>query len=118
MNAPNHRTVARLSPHHFLFSMLLALTLMVGGISLAQADEGPVVKGPPVPSLITNTPEEGFALAVKLSQKGVVYTQPDAEVRSGLRGQYANNPDSLIAASQVVAIHFQTIATANNYWKK
>jgi hypothetical protein len=28
------------------------------------------------------------------------------------------NPDSLIAASQVVAIEFQTIAAANNYWRK
>ena len=27
-------------------------------------------------------------------------------------------PDSLIACSQVVAIEFQTIAAANNYWRK
>ena len=33
------------------------------------------------------------------------------------RPVYANNPDSLTLASQVVAIHFQTIAAANNYWQ-
>jgi len=31
---------------------------------------------------------------------------------------YSNNADSLIAASQVVAINFQTVAAANNYWRK
>jgi hypothetical protein len=35
-----------------------------------------------------------------------------------LRPAYAHDPDSLIAASQVIAIHFQTIAAANNYWRK
>lgn len=71
-----------------------------------------------LPSLITETPQEGFALAVTLSQKGVGTTQPDAEVRQGLRGTYAHDPDSLIAASQVIAIHFQTVAAANDYWRK
>ncbi|HBY90147.1 MAG: hexameric tyrosine-coordinated heme protein [Ruoffia tabacinasalis] len=30
---------------------------------------------------------------------------------------YASNPGSLTFASQVVAINFQTVAAANNYWK-
>lgn len=101
-----------------LMSAVVASVLALGMAGLAFADDKPVVKGPPVPSLITNTPEEGFELAVKLSQKGVVYVQPDASVRSGLRDQYANDPNSLIATSQVVAIHFQTVAAANNYWHK
>ncbi|HSH48336.1 MAG TPA: hexameric tyrosine-coordinated heme protein, partial [Halomonas sp.] len=71
-----------------------------------------------LPSLITETPQKGFALAVTLSQKGVGTTQPDADVRQGLRGTYAHDPDSLIAASQVIAIHFQTVAAANDYWRK
>lgn len=71
-----------------------------------------------LPSLITETPQEGFSLAVTLSQKGVGTTQPDASVRQGLRGTYASNPDSLIAASQVIATHFQTVAAANDYWRK
>lgn len=70
-----------------------------------------------LPTLITDTPEEGYDLAVKLARKAVGMTQPDAEIRKKLRPVYASNPDSLTLASQVVAIHFQTIAAANNYWK-
>ena len=69
-------------------------------------------------SLITATPQEGFELAITLSRRGVKYTQPDAEVLHQLRPQYANDPTALTAASQVIAINFQTIAAANNYWKK
>lgn len=36
-------------------------------------------------SLITETPQEGFELAITLARKGVGYTQPSAEVRAGLR---------------------------------
>ena len=68
-------------------------------------------------SLIVATPEEGFQLAIALARKGVTETQPDKEVLKKLRPAYAHDPDSLIAASQVVAIHFQTIAAANNYWR-
>lgn len=68
-------------------------------------------------SLQTNTPEEGFDLAVKLAQKGVKVTQPSVSIRKKLRPKYARNADSLIAASQVIAIHYQTVAAANNYWK-
>ncbi|MDB6140617.1 MAG: Hexameric tyrosine-coordinated heme protein, partial [Verrucomicrobiaceae bacterium] len=31
---------------------------------------------------------------------------------------YAENADSLTAASQVVAINFQTVAAANRYWSR
>lgn len=68
-------------------------------------------------SLKTDSPQEGFELAITLARKGVAYTQPSAEVRDQLRADYANNADSLTMASQVVAIHFQTVAAANNYWK-
>ena len=68
-------------------------------------------------SLITATPQEGFELAITLSRRGVKYTQPDAEVLHKLRPDYANNADSLTAASHVIAVHFQTVAAANNYWK-
>lgn len=69
-------------------------------------------------TLITPGPQEGFELAIKLSRMGVKYTQPSAEVRERLRPQYAENADSLTAASQVVAINFQTVAAANGYWRK
>ncbi|MFU8816006.1 MAG: hexameric tyrosine-coordinated heme protein [Pseudomonadales bacterium] len=39
------------------------------------------------------------------------------EVLHALRPGYAHDADSLIAASQVVAIHFQTVAAANRYWR-
>lgn len=68
-------------------------------------------------SLKTNTAQEGFELAIKLSQKGVEYTQPDLEIRKKLRPKYSKDADSLIAVSHVVATNFQTVAAANNYWK-
>lgn len=68
-------------------------------------------------SLKTNTPQEGFELAIKLSQEGVIYTQPSEAIRKKLRPKYSTNADSLIAVSQVVAINFQTVAAANDYWK-
>ena len=64
-----------------------------------------------LPTLITPDPESGYALAVKL-------TQPSAEVRTRLRPAYESDADALIAVSSVVAINFQTVAAANNYWRK
>lgn len=69
-------------------------------------------------SLKTDTPQQGFELAITLARKGVAYTQPDPAVREKLRPVYSENADSLTAASQVVATHFQTVAAANNYWKE
>lgn len=68
-------------------------------------------------SLITKTPQEGFELAITLSRRGVKYTQPDPAVLHKLRPEYANSPDALTAASHVIAINFQTVAAANNYWR-
>ena len=68
-------------------------------------------------SLITETPEEGFQVAIQLARKGVTSTQPDKEVLFLLRDVYSKDPDALIASSQVIAIHFQTVAAANNYWR-
>ena len=70
-----------------------------------------------LPTLITNTPQEGFELAIKLSRMGVKSTQPDVEVLKKLRPDYSNSADGLTAASQVIAINFQTISAANNYWR-
>lgn len=69
-----------------------------------------------LPTLRTGTPQEGWELAVKMSRVGVKATQPSAEVRDRLRGDYAEKADSLIAASQVIAVNFQTVAAANQYW--
>ena len=69
-------------------------------------------------TLITDTPEEGRALAIVMAQHVIHNIQPDLDVLTCGRMAYSINPDSLIAASQVVAIEFQTIAAANNYWCK
>lgn len=68
-------------------------------------------------SLMTPNPEAGFQLAVKLSRLGVKATQPDMNTLKQLRPKYANDSDALIASSQVIAIHYQTIAAANDYWR-
>lgn len=68
-------------------------------------------------TLITETPEEGFDVAVRLARKGVTNTQPDKDVLFMLRDVYSKDPDALIASSQVIAIHYQTVAEANNYWR-
>ncbi len=70
-----------------------------------------------LPSLITETPEQGFDVAIMLSRMGVKKTQPDDATRSRLRQDYANNADSLTEASHVIAVNFQTLAAANNYWR-
>lgn len=70
-----------------------------------------------LPSLITATPQAGFELAITLSRRGVKYTQPDPEALKEMRPDYANSADALTAASQVIAINFQTVAAANNYWR-
>lgn len=42
-------------------------------------------------SLKTNTPQEGFELAIKLSRMGVKYTQPDMEKLKRGREEYDEN---------------------------
>jgi len=69
-----------------------------------------------LPTLITETPEEGFALAIKLSRMGVKTAQPNDEVRAKLREVYENDADALTAVSHVVAVNFQTVSAANGYW--
>ncbi len=69
-------------------------------------------------TLMTGTPEEGRALAIKLSRLVIKTTQPDEAVRNHMRDIYANDPALLISIGQVVATEFATIAAANNYWRK
>jgi hypothetical protein len=71
-----------------------------------------------LPTLITETPEKGYELALHLSRLAVKFTQPSAEIREQLRKGYAENFNSLIEVSQAVAMNFQTVAAANNYWRK
>jgi hypothetical protein len=68
-------------------------------------------------SLITSTPEDGVALALRLSRMDVTETQSDREVLHAQRPHYSTDADALIAACHVAAVHFQTIAAANDYWR-
>ena len=68
-------------------------------------------------SLITATPEEGRALALKMARLVIKATQPDDDTRKRLRPSYADDPGSLIAIAHVVATEFPTIAAANDYWR-
>lgn len=68
-------------------------------------------------TLITATPEEGRALAFQLARHSVHNIQPDLDALIAGRPAYSHSPDALIAASQVVAIEFATIAAANDYWR-
>lgn len=68
-------------------------------------------------SLLTSSPEEGRALAIKLARLTVKATQPDGVVREKLRPAYAESADSLLAVAHIVATEFATIAAANRYWR-
>ncbi|MGB7894251.1 MAG: hexameric tyrosine-coordinated heme protein [Microcoleus sp.] len=69
-------------------------------------------------SLLTETPEAGRQLAVKMARLIIKMTQPDEEKRKQLREVYGNDAMMLIAVGHVVAIEFATVAAANNYWRK
>ncbi len=70
-----------------------------------------------LPTLETETPEQGYDLAIKLARMAVKKTQPDDNVRAVLRDHYATDANGLVAASHVVATHFATVAAANGYWR-
>ena len=53
----------------------------------------------------------------KIWNPSIAAIQTDAETREKLRSDYANDTAQLIASANVIAIEFQTIAAANNYWK-
>jgi hypothetical protein len=73
--------------------------------------------GVPGGTLITADANEGRALAFTMARHSVHNIQPDLDVLKGGRPVYSTSPDSLIAATQVVAIEFATIAAANDYWR-
>jgi Hexameric tyrosine-coordinated heme protein (HTHP) len=67
--------------------------------------------------LKTDNPQAGLELAVKLSRMAMKMAQPPDDVRSNLRAAYEQDSAQLIATSQLVAAHFQTVAAANNRWR-
>lgn len=100
-------------------SVLIASILAAALVCSPAVNGGEASSEPPdwLASLNTDTPAEGFALAVRLARRGVTATQPDREILMRERRKYAEGGEELIAASHVVAVHFQTIAAANDYWR-
>lgn len=100
-----------------------ALTMAVSLALLMTMQAGVLATDPPPDedaqglSLITETPGEGFAVAVALSRKAITETQPDTDVLHALRPGYAHDADSLIAVSHVIATNYQTVAAANDHWR-
>ena len=68
-------------------------------------------------SLQTDTPQAGFDLAVKLSRVSIKTIQPVDEIRKELRAAYDQDTIQLIASAHVIALNFQTVSAANNYWR-
>ena len=95
-----------------LATLLVALAMLMP--MAIQAEERAEVW---LPSLITDTPQEGFELAIKLSRMGVKSTQSSKEVLFRERAKYSEDGEALMHASEVIAVHFQTVAAANDYWK-
>lgn len=97
-----------------LLPALLTLALASGTAAAQEAAPEPSW----LPSLITETPEDGFALAVVMARRAVTTTQTDRSVLHAARPAYAHDPNSLIQVSGVVAAYFATIAAANEYWRE
>ena len=89
-----------------LLPALLAVALAAGAVTAQEPEPEPSW----LPSLITETPEEGFALAIVMARRAVTTTQRDTTILHALRPAYSHDPDSLIEVSGVVATYFATIA--------
>lgn len=102
---------------HWTIAVLLAGLLAAGTLAAEEPQDSSTTKRDDAFSLITTTPAKGFDLALHLARRAVVATQPDKQVLFDQRPKYSTDAGELIAASHVVAVHFQTIAAANNYWR-
>jgi len=99
-----------------ILSLVFSLLLALAAVTVVLRPE-PASAQTDGLSLITDTPDEGYELAVSLARRGVSTTQPDREVLFSLRDDYATDAGLLIASSRVIAIHFRTIAEANDHWR-
>ena len=70
-----------------------------------------------LPTLNTSTPQEGFELAVKLSRLAIMVSQPCDDDGQGTRPTQRDDASQLIGAAHVIALNFQTIAAANDWWR-
>ena len=70
-----------------------------------------------MPSLITKTPLEGRMLAITIVRKTIGAIQKDADIKQAVREKYQDDPQLLMYATELVAMEFETIAKANDYWR-
>jgi hypothetical protein len=70
-----------------------------------------------LPSLETGSPQEGIELAVKLSRLGMMLSQWSSDMRKESRAAQKYSRAQCIAAAHVIALNFQTIAAANDWWR-
>jgi hypothetical protein len=92
---------------------LASVVMALAGHPAAAQEEGSSW----LPSLLTDTPAEGFDLAVSMAREAVTTTQTDTDVLFALRPNYSRDPQSLIDVSGVVAQYFAIVAEANAYWR-
>jgi hypothetical protein len=70
-----------------------------------------------LPTLNTSTPQEGFELAVKLSRLAMMVSRSSDDDGQGTRQIQGDDVLQLIQAAHVIALNFQTIAAANDWWR-
>ncbi len=100
----------------YALTALATAAMLAAAPAIAQDAPAPAAESW-LPSLLTDTPEAGFDLAVAMARRAVKTTQPDVDTLHKLRPAYAHDPDSLIDVSGVVAAYFATVAAANDYWR-
>jgi hypothetical protein len=71
-----------------------------------------------LPTLNTNTPQEGFELAVKLARLAMMVSR-SSEEDDGPRRRVIQRDEApqLIQTAHLIALNFQTIAAANDWWR-
>lgn len=97
---------------------ILSVIMLAAAPALAQdAPSAEATAESWLPSLMTDTPQAGFELALSMARKAVTSTQTDTAILHALRPNYSHDPQSLIDVSGVVAAYFATVAAANDYWR-
>lgn len=112
------RLILVLAASAFVFSSCQEQSTSMINAAHANYKPAPAQEEVWLESLITETPQEGRELAIKMARKTIGAIQGDADVKKKVRSVYAEDAAHLMMAAEVVAIEFQTVAAANNYWRK
>lgn len=99
-----------------LLSSIAIITLITFS-GYGVADEQKAKSADYMPSLITATPLEGRTLAITIVRKTIGTIQTDSGAKHRVREMYAEDPEMLMHAAELVNMEFRIIAEANNYWR-